>query len=71
MAAFSESARRWRDWLGLVLYDPDVIEMYARRVDGTEVLADQKARLMRALIRHVGKRRTRRHQLAAEEASVL
>ena len=71
LARMLYDSRRWRDWLALVLYDPDVIEMYARRVDGTEVLADQKARLMRALMRHVGKRRTRRHQLAAEEASVL
>jgi flavin-dependent dehydrogenase len=71
LARMLYDSRRWRDWLALVLYDPDVIEMYARRVDGTEVLADQKARLMRALMRHVGKRRTRRRQLAAEEASVL
>jgi geranylgeranyl reductase family protein len=71
LARMLYGSRRWRDWLALVLYDPDVIEMYARRVDGTEVLADQKARLVRALIRHVGKRSTRRHQLAAEEASVL
>jgi flavin-dependent dehydrogenase len=71
LARMLYGSRRWRDWLGLVLYDPDVIEMYARRVDGTEVLADQKARLMRALVRHVGKRRTRRQQLAAEESSVL
>jgi flavin-dependent dehydrogenase len=71
LARMLYDSRRWRDWLALVLYDPDVIEMYARRVDGTEVLADQKGRLMRALMRHVGKRRTRRRQLAAEEASVL
>jgi geranylgeranyl reductase family protein len=70
LARMLYGSRRWRDWLALVLYDPDVIEMYARRVDGTEVLADQKARLVRALIRHVGKRRTRRYQLSAEEASV-
>lgn len=71
LARMLYDSRRWRDWLALVLYDPDVIEMYARRVDGTEVLADQKARLMRALMRHVGKRRIRRRELASEEASVL
>ena len=71
LARMLYDSRRWRDWLALVLYDPDVIEMYARRVDGTEVLADQKARLMRALMRQVVKRGTRRRQLAAEEASVL
>jgi geranylgeranyl reductase family protein len=48
---------RWRRWLSLVLLDDDVIEMYARRVDGTEVLADQKARLFAALVRHLWRRR--------------
>jgi geranylgeranyl reductase family protein len=55
----------WREWLSLVLFDPDVIEMYARRVDGTEILADQKARLYRALFRHLLKRRKRRRALIA------
>ena len=54
----------WLDWLALVLRDPDVIEMYARRVDGTEVLADQKLRLVRALFRHVRQRTRRRRALA-------
>ena len=71
LARMLYDSRRWRDWLALVLYDPDVIEMYARRVDGTEILADQKRRLMRALWRHVGKGRSRRRRLAGEEASVL
>ena len=71
LAGMLYDSRRWRSWLALVLYDPDVIEMYARRVDGTEVLADQKGRLMRALMRHVGKSGSRRRQLAAEEASLL
>jgi hypothetical protein len=39
--------------------------MYARRVDGTEILADQKGRLVRALCRHVGKRGRRRRDLAS------
>ncbi len=42
----------WQDWLALVLLDERVLEMYARRVDGTEVLADQKLRLYGALCRH-------------------
>jgi len=71
LARMLYDSRRWRDWLALVLYDPDVIEMYARRVDGTEILADQKGRLVRALWRHVGKGRSRRRRLAGEEASVL
>jgi geranylgeranyl reductase family protein len=55
----------WLDWLALVLLDPDVIEMYARRVDGTEILADQKMRLVRALGRQVVRGRSRRRDLAA------
>jgi flavin-dependent dehydrogenase len=55
---------RWLDWLSLVLVDPDMIELYARRVDGTEVLADQKLRLVSALARHVLAGRRRRNLLA-------
>ncbi len=45
-------SKQWRDWLALVLLDEKVVEMYARRVDGTEVLAHQKLKLYGALIRH-------------------
>lgn len=54
----------WRRWLSLVLYDPDVLEMYAARVAGSEVLADQKLRLWRALGRHWWRAGARRRQLA-------
>ena len=43
----------WRHWLSLVLFDREVLEMYAARVCGTSVLADQKPRLYRALVRHI------------------
>ncbi len=56
---------RWRSWLALVLYDPDVLELYAARVDGTQVLADQKLRLWGALWRHARKAGVRRRELAA------
>ena len=55
----------WQRWLSLVLFDPDVLEMYAARVAGSEVLADQKLRLWRALGRHALRTRSRRRQLAA------
>jgi hypothetical protein len=55
--------RGWRSWLSLVLYDPDVLGMYAARVDGTQVLADHKLRLYRALMRHVANIRSRRRSL--------
>ncbi|MBT8495461.1 MAG: NAD(P)/FAD-dependent oxidoreductase [Deltaproteobacteria bacterium] len=53
----------WRDWLSLVLFDPDMLQVYASRVDGSEVLADQWGRLFKALARHMLKRRGRRRQL--------
>lgn len=54
----------WINWLSLVLCDADVIDMYARRVDGTEILADQKMRLFRALFRHWRKRGGRVRELS-------
>ncbi len=66
---WGEHSGGWRRWLSLVLFDDDVLEMYARRVDGTEVLAAQKPRLFRALGRHI-LRSTRRGRLLREaEAS--
>jgi flavin-dependent dehydrogenase len=47
---------RWRMWLALVLHDPEVLELYAARVAGGVVLADQKLRLVRALLRHLWRR---------------
>ena len=69
LARMLYDTEHWYDWLALVLRDPDVIEMYARRVDGTEILADQKLRLLRALGRHIVRRGRRRRALA--EASGL
>jgi menaquinone-9 beta-reductase len=45
--------RRWRLWLSLILGDPEILELYAARVAGGLVLADQKLRLVRALGRHL------------------
>ena len=69
LASLLYGGRRWRDWLSLVLFDPAVIEMYARRVDGTDILADRKPALYRALGRHVLARRRRRRTLDASVAS--
>jgi hypothetical protein len=46
---------RWRWWLSLVLTDPEVLELYAARVAGGLVLADQKMRLIRALLRRAAR----------------
>ncbi|MBK9029956.1 MAG: NAD(P)/FAD-dependent oxidoreductase [Myxococcales bacterium] len=58
----------WQRWLSLVLFDPDVLEMYAARVAGTEILADQKLRLWGALVRHGWAARRRRRELTAAAA---
>lgn len=62
---------RWRSWLSLVLYDPQVLELYAARVAGGLVLADHKLRLCGALFRHLMKWRARRRALAAAAAGQL
>jgi geranylgeranyl reductase family protein len=59
----------WQRWLSLVLFDPDVLGMYAARVAGSEVLADQKLRLWRALGRHAWHARSRRRRLAGAVAA--
>jgi geranylgeranyl reductase family protein len=66
-----QKGERWRDWMSLVLYDPDVLEMYAARVAGSEVLADQKLRLWRALARHLVRFSSRRRQLRAALPAAL
>jgi flavin-dependent dehydrogenase len=60
---------RWRTFLGLVLFDPEVLELYAARVAGGLVLADQKLRLWRALLRHLFRWPERARQLAAFSAA--
>lgn len=66
---YGGKGERWRYWLSLVLYDPDVLEMYAARVSGSEVLADQKLRLYGALARHAVRGRGRKRALVAARAS--
>jgi geranylgeranyl reductase family protein len=65
LARLLYGSRNWQRWLSLVLFDPQVIEMYAARVDGSQILADQKLRLFRALFRHIWRARSRRKQLNA------
>ncbi len=54
---------RWRSWLSLLLYDPDVLDMYAARVSGSEILAANRMGLIRAFLRHLWKGRQRRRAL--------
>jgi menaquinone-9 beta-reductase len=39
-------------WLPLLLCDDEMVELYAARVAGAAVLADEKPRLLKALVRH-------------------
>jgi geranylgeranyl reductase family protein len=63
LARMLYGGRRWRQWLSLVLFDPEVLELYAARVAGGIVLADQKLRLWRALGRHMVRFGERRREL--------
>lgn len=68
---YGGNGTRWRYWLSLVLFDPDVLEMYAARVSGSEILADQKARLYGALVKHAFYGRSRRRQLRDAAAALV
>jgi flavin-dependent dehydrogenase len=57
----------WRRWLSLVLFDPQVLELYAARVSGGLVLADQKSRLWWSLVRHGWAAGARKRRLADAE----
>ncbi len=65
--------KRWRCFLSLVLFDPQIIEMYATRVAGTRILADEKLRLYMSLFGHAVRLRSRGRALrrAGEEAPLL
>ena len=65
LARLLYGGRRWQSWLSLVLFDPDVLDLYAARVAGGLVLADQKLRLWRALVRHLLRLPARRQELVS------
>lgn len=56
---------RWRHFLPLVLYDSEMLELYAARVAGGIVLADRKRLLIAALWRHIAAYPKRRRKLDA------
>jgi flavin-dependent dehydrogenase len=58
-----KSDRWWRFWLSLVLYDATALELYAARVSGSQVLADQQTRLLRVLPKHLVRFRRRMRDL--------
>jgi hypothetical protein len=59
-------------WLGLVFFDRRMLQLYAARVSGSEVLADRKLALVSTLVRHVllGRRRARQLREASGMARV-
>jgi flavin-dependent dehydrogenase len=53
-------------WLSLLLFDDEMLELYAARVAGCAVLADAKASLLKALSRHLLRLPQRRWRLWRE-----
>ncbi len=70
LALMLYSKRRWwREWLALILLDAKVLQLYAGRVDGTAILADQKWSLGWAYLGHFFKRRRRLKELQKHVSS--
>lgn len=42
----------WRHWLAMMLFDSEFLDLYAARVAGTGILADQRMRILRLIARH-------------------
>lgn len=61
--------RWWREWLALILLDSKILKLYAGRVDGTEILADQKWSLLWAYLGHFFKRGRRLKQLSEQSSN--
>jgi flavin-dependent dehydrogenase len=59
----------WQEWLALILLDSKVLQLYAGRVDGTEILADQKWSLGWAYLAHFFKRGRRLKELRKHSLS--
>jgi flavin-dependent dehydrogenase len=55
---------RWRTWLPLVLFDDEMLTLYAARVAGGLVLADQRGKLLRAFFGHMTRMGARKRALA-------
>jgi len=53
VAAFLYGRRGFSFWLSMIMNDRRVVELYAARVSGSEVLADRKRALVGALARHL------------------
>jgi flavin-dependent dehydrogenase len=56
-------------FLSMVLYDRDLLDLYARRVSGTILLSEHRRRLLPVLLRHGLALRSRRAQLRAAAAA--
>jgi menaquinone-9 beta-reductase len=70
LARLLYGGRDYRGWLGLMLFDPRMLSLYAARVSGSEVLADRKLALLGALGRHLLYGRRRRRALGEAAPSV-
>ncbi len=61
---YGGAAGSWRTWLSLLLFDDEMLALYAARVAGGIVLADRPWRLLRVLGRHALRAAARRRALA-------
>ena len=52
LAAMLYGASGRTRWLPLLLFDDEMLELYAARVAGATILADEKPKLVKALVRH-------------------
>jgi flavin-dependent dehydrogenase len=53
LARLLYGARDFRRWLGLVMFDRGMLDLYAARVCGSAILADRKLELIGVLARHL------------------
>jgi flavin-dependent dehydrogenase len=69
LARLLYGARNFRPWLGLVLFDQRMLQLYAARVSGSEILADRKLALTGTFIKHLFLGRGRARAVIQAEAS--
>jgi flavin-dependent dehydrogenase len=70
LARLLYGARDFAAWLGLVFFDRRMLQLYAARVSGSEVLADRKLALVGTLLRHLVFGRRRGQRLVGEAGAI-
>lgn len=60
-----QAGSAWRFWMGLMLFDRELVELYAARIAGTASLAGRKLRVWRSILDHWTRWPARRRPLLA------